>query len=141
MWGGGGAKIKPKDDGSAEKYFLWPVSLMADGTAQDGASTVRIRRREAVRGSNQDTFIERDTASSRADLNSNVPQTTIFEDAANFFDFRNTAVGNLTGWVGFAFIPICNYPKCILPYLPSSGGWPISNLLYFHIFQLLIQLH
>ena len=39
---------------------------MADGTALDGASTVRIRWVEAVRGSNQDTFIGRDTASSHA---------------------------------------------------------------------------
>ena len=53
---------------AAEKYFLWRVSLMADGTAQDGASAVHIRRPEAVRGSNQDTFIERDTASSEAQI-------------------------------------------------------------------------
>ena len=41
---------------------------MADGTALDGASAVHIRRPEAVRGSNQDTFIERDTASSEAQI-------------------------------------------------------------------------
>ena len=58
---------------------------MADGTALDGASTVRKRRAEAVRASNQDTFIERDTASSPADLNSNVPQATLSEDAPDFF--------------------------------------------------------
>ena len=59
-----GFKTSPKD----EKVFLVPVSLMADGTALDGASAVHIRRPEAVRGSNQDTFIERDTASSEAQI-------------------------------------------------------------------------
>ena len=67
--GGGGSKISQKDDGCRKVFFVAsPVSLIADGTALDGASAVRIRRPEAVRGSNQDTFIERDTASSEAQI-------------------------------------------------------------------------
>ena len=130
-----------KDD-ACKKGFLWRVCLMADGAALDGWSRVRKRRLEAVRGSKRDTFIGRDTASSRCarfetQMCSKQPALWI---CTHFFwkIFKlDQARGGKIWQAAFcrAFIQICNYPKCISPHLHLGAGQ-----FQIPIFQLLIQL-
>ena len=118
-----------------KKYFFVarsPLWQMAQPQMEHQHSAVRKRQPEAVYGSKQETFIGRDTTSSRVTLK--------LKCAANIYFWRRAQIflllmlqnlwtrGNLTqvaffdGVLPRLHFQICNYPKCIRPYLHLEAG-------------------